>query len=513
MPSSSPRAAGRGRRLGDLGTGMPKCLLPINGRSSLDLYASAFERAGVIDEVIVVGGYRINDVRNSLPAGFRLIDNPDYATTNSLASLALALQSIPADDDIAVFNADVIYQPDLLGRFVRSPRRTAMLIDELRDHDPNEYQVRVVDGMIARLSPLIPPEESFGQDAQAFRIAPEHLPLVRDFVQQELDGGGRTTLYSGWVLTMLAKQGLLHPVYTNGQMWSEFDTAHDYQRCVELATAEEGRTPFFGSYGLDDTAPVTNADEDVVELAQLERRSFGSLARRTWDAVAHGKLPWRLQWLAELPAALRASPRRALRWMMPLATRSMTRESFRLQVHGARMMADVMDAAAEVGIRPYLMWGTLLGCIREGGFIRGDHDVDLGVADGEFERIPELTALMLAREYTLRAETDTKVSFIHPKVPLWIDLDRLVESRDHFWIPDPPGQNAFRHAYWFPRPSFETLSVRRFEGVDVFVPDGAEEILTAIYGTWWIPQQKRHFQRGPLNLMMQEQPVGSVVER
>ena len=65
-------AAGRGTRLVDLGSDLPKCLLPLNSQSSLEWYRRSFDRVGVVDDVIVVGGYRIDTLRERKPPGFAL---------------------------------------------------------------------------------------------------------------------------------------------------------------------------------------------------------------------------------------------------------------------------------------------------------------------------------------------------------------------------------------------------------------------------------------------------------
>jgi choline kinase len=482
-------AAGRGTRLGELGETLPKCLLPIGNSTSLDLYHSAFERAGVVDGVIVVGGYQIDEVRRRLPPGFRLIENPHYASTNSLTSLQLALEHV-GDEDIVVVNADVVYHPDLLGRFLRHHRRTALLIDEMREFDASEYHARVVDGKVHQLDRAVSAAESFGEDAQTFRVAREHLPLVRAFVAEQLDAG-HGELYGGAVLMPLIDAGLVHAVYTHQQAWGEFDTADDYRRCVAMAEAHHV-SPDYGSYGMADVSPPPPG----------RARSVSTIARAAWSCIRRRQLPWRLRWLGPLPRAICRSPRRTLRCLRPLASGTLTVEGFLLDEYGPRMLADLMGHAAELGIRPFLLWGTLLGCVREGHFIHNDHDIDLGLLAEEFGQLAELKRRMVARGYRVRVETPNKLSLLHPRVPLSLDIDSLTDARGHRWNCDPADGAELAYAYWFPRDSVAEVSVRTFEGIDVYVPAGAAEILTTIYGTWQVPQPKRDYVRGPLNLML-----------
>jgi choline kinase len=492
-------AAGRGTRLGELGEVLPKCLLPIGGSTSLELYQRAFERAGVVAGVIVVGGYQVDEVRRRLPAGFRLIENAQYATTNSLTSLQLALEQV--DDDIVVVNADVVYHPDLLGRFLRHHRRTAVLVDEMREFEAREDHVRVVDGKIRELSRTVSATESFGEVAQTFRVAREHLPLVKTFVSEQLDAGGGQ-LYGGAVLMPLIDAGHVHAVYTHQQAWGEFDTADDYRRCVAMAEAHH-LTPDYGSYGMADVAPP----------APESARSLSAMAAAAWNCFRHHQLPWRLRWLGPLPRAFCRSPRRTFRRLKPLARGTLTVEGFLLDEYGPAMLADLMEHAADLGIRPFLLWGTLLGCVREGHFIRNDHDIDLGLMAEEFGQLAELKRRMVACGYRVRRETPNKLSLTHPCVPLSLDIDVLTTARGHCWNCDPPEDAELANAYWFPRDSLAELSVRILEGVEVYVPVGAEEILTTIYGTWQVPQAKRDYARGPLNLMLWSTTAAAVLHR
>lgn len=492
-------AAGRGTRLGGPARDLPKCLLPINGQTSLERYRRSFERAGVVDGVIVVGGYRIDALREQLPAGFQLINNERYESTNSLLSLSLALEEA-GDADIAVFNADVVYEPDLLGRFLRFPRRTALLVDELRPFNGQEWNVRMADGLVRELSPHVPPSLSFGQDAQAFRVAREHLPMVKAYARQEFEAG-RTDQYAGTVLFALIHHGLLHAIYTNQQVWSEFDTEADYRRSVELITELEKKAPEYRSYGLgDDTSSAVLDEDSVTEPAVV---SPPHAARRLYQVVVDRRLPWRLRWLPEFLRALRRSPWRALRWSYLLRNSSHGFAPFKLQVYGRELLQAVGSEAEELGLKPFLMWGTLLGCVRDGGFIPNDHDVDMGLLDADFLRVPELRQRMLARGYTVRQEDAGKISFLHPRVAwLWVDIDRIHETRDHLWSVNTGSDEPVVFSYWFSRASFQTLVPRELDGVRVLVPGGAEDVLSATYGTWRVRQSKKGYLRGPLNLML-----------
>ena len=57
-----------------------------------------------------------------------------------------------------------------------------------------------------------------------------------------------------------------------------------------------------------------------------------------------------------------------------------------IQFHGKTFLRDFYEASSEVGIRPFLMWGTLLGCVREGRLLRHDNDIDLGILWSDYAK-------------------------------------------------------------------------------------------------------------------------------
>ncbi|MDI2131534.1 nucleotidyltransferase family protein [Yinghuangia seranimata] len=90
-------AAGGGSRLG----GRPKALLPYRGRPLVE-HAVRVLRDGGCDDVTVVLGASAEQVRATADlSGFRVVDNPDWATGMG-SSLRAGLAALPADCDAAV---------------------------------------------------------------------------------------------------------------------------------------------------------------------------------------------------------------------------------------------------------------------------------------------------------------------------------------------------------------------------------------------------------------------------
>ncbi len=116
-------AAGQGTRLRPLTLDVPKCMVPLHGRPLIEWQLRTAATSGMT-EVILVGGFKVDQLRK-LDA--RLVENPDYATTNMVASLFCAEEFF--DDGFVVAYGDIIYNPLVLERLLASPHDIAVVVD------------------------------------------------------------------------------------------------------------------------------------------------------------------------------------------------------------------------------------------------------------------------------------------------------------------------------------------------------------------------------------------------
>jgi choline kinase len=106
-------AAGRGSRLG---FGMPKCLVEVAGE--MILYRQLRLLAHATDVRVVVG-FQADRVREVLRGSFpnvQVVHNPDWETTNTLASLELATRDV--EDRCVIIDGDLVLDPHDFDRFL-----------------------------------------------------------------------------------------------------------------------------------------------------------------------------------------------------------------------------------------------------------------------------------------------------------------------------------------------------------------------------------------------------------
>jgi choline kinase len=116
-------AAGTGSRLAPLTNDRPKCLVELAGRPLLEWTLAATERSG-IDEVVVIGGYRAEQLRKY---DVTLLVNENFATTNMVHTLFRARAYF--GDGFIMSYGDIAYAPDVLERLMDAPPGVSVVVD------------------------------------------------------------------------------------------------------------------------------------------------------------------------------------------------------------------------------------------------------------------------------------------------------------------------------------------------------------------------------------------------
>src|SRR5512134_753543 len=108
-------AAGVGSRLSSVSNGTPKCLQPIADRPVIEHQLEMLADAG-IGHVLVVVGYKADEVRKVVGYRAEYIENPRFRETNSLYSLWLAREWVTGP--FLLINGDLVFHPQVLDRLL-----------------------------------------------------------------------------------------------------------------------------------------------------------------------------------------------------------------------------------------------------------------------------------------------------------------------------------------------------------------------------------------------------------
>ncbi len=157
---------------------------------------------------------------------------------------------------------------------------------------------------------------------------------------------------------------------------------------------------------------------------------------------------------------------------------------------GARLaLSDLQETLAPLGLRPFLVFGTLLGYVRNGGFLSHDKDIDVGVV-GWTEQFDMVQALQTSGKFqfgtqSLRGKGAYIIPIVHRESEITIDIFLFHDEGDRFLT----GINSsWGYTQLFGYSRFE-LNTVEFLGMNVQVPDNIEQNLEETYGNWRVPDK------------------------
>lgn len=168
-------AAGRGSRMGDLTAGRPKCLIPLGGRPLLDWQAAALRAAGV-KELGIVRGYLAHLLR---PEGFALFDNPRWAETNMVATLAAAREWLETGPCLVSYT-DILFHPQAVRALAGVEAELAVTYDRCwRRLWSERFPDPLADAETFRLDPRGGLAEIGGRPGTLAEIGGQYMGLLR----------------------------------------------------------------------------------------------------------------------------------------------------------------------------------------------------------------------------------------------------------------------------------------------------------------------------------------------
>lgn len=177
---------------------------------------------------------------------------------------------------------------------------------------------------------------------------------------------------------------------------------------------------------------------------------------------------------------------------------SVPRRRRNLHKNGYRLLEEIDALMIRHGIPYYCEAGTLLGLIRDKGFIRHDDDIDLGVLP-ETVKPAEILKVLLSADFKWVAGHEYDGRFIEFTVekygiPVDVFFHRKSETPgcfDEIFLryykdvdyPSDRNNSALLFRY------VATIGLKRYQvrGIEVNVPENYREVLSSLYGPWETP--------------------------
>ncbi|MDP7282624.1 MAG: phosphocholine cytidylyltransferase family protein [Candidatus Undinarchaeales archaeon] len=222
-------AAGRGTRLYGNDAEIPKCLSEITeGKTLLDLTIENLKKHGITD-IIIVTGWKKEQIQEKLGDTVTYIVNPFFATTNNMATLWLAKEAV-GDEPFIYLHSDLLFHDGLIKKAIDS-EGDIVLVTDTDDFDEEAMKVKLDEnGNLLESSKAIPLNEAAGEWTGIIKFTSAGWKKLVPEIELLL-GESQFMDYDTSALTNLAKKGgEIKIVPTEKLPWIEIDFPEDLER-------------------------------------------------------------------------------------------------------------------------------------------------------------------------------------------------------------------------------------------------------------------------------------------
>jgi len=111
-----------------------------------------------------------------------------------------------------------------------------------------------------------------------------------------------------------------------------------------------------------------------------------------------------------------------------------------------KALNEYWDIAESLGITTFLLYGTCLGFVRDGGYIKGDNDVDVGILEWRDDLITRLVKNEFVKKgiwpqsghcHFLKYDTLLDIWFAYPNKTFLQSFDKVAYKGRSYSIPNP----------------------------------------------------------------------------
>lgn len=206
---------------------MPKCLIEINGQSLIDYYIEALGSKGIVEIAVVIGhlGYLIK--QRVKAKDIKFIYNPDYSLGN-VTSLYAARDFM--QDGYLLMDADVYFEPAVLGRLIDSRQENCFLLDAAVKATGEEMMLGAINGRVITINRN--PQGKFdliGEGVGFVRLRASSAKNLISLAKKFIDSGKINSEYEE-CLQELIKEGYFGYEEITGLKWKEIDFLEDIKQ-------------------------------------------------------------------------------------------------------------------------------------------------------------------------------------------------------------------------------------------------------------------------------------------
>lgn len=227
-------AAGKGSRLGDLTTNLPKSLLKLNcGRTLLDYNISILEKLGV-SEILIVTGFQSQMIEKHVEnKNIKIVYNPFWNHCNVLGSLYRSLPYL-VGHDFLFLHADTLVEFDVWNKLFKHSGKIVLPYKK-KECGEEEMKIKISsNGNFLEINKTMQPFDAIGE---FLGIAKFSSLVINDLIyySEQLFKKGELNTYMEEVVQLVFNDGQFIDLFDIGEsLFVEVDFLDDYNLAKDL---------------------------------------------------------------------------------------------------------------------------------------------------------------------------------------------------------------------------------------------------------------------------------------
>ena len=225
-------AAGIGSRIEKYTNGKPKSLLHVQGKSIIKHQISSLRKNGLeFKDIIIVTGFKAEEIEREVGKKITYIHNQDYRTTNSLYSMWLA-RNENYSDGMILLNADVIFNEKIL-EGILNISGNVVAVDFRKDLNDNEMNVIVnSQNNITKISKEIKANSASGESVQIAKFTGNSCNTIFSKTNELIESNNKDKFPAYVFKYVIAEEDVV--AYDIGNLdWIEIDYPIDYEEALK----------------------------------------------------------------------------------------------------------------------------------------------------------------------------------------------------------------------------------------------------------------------------------------